>query len=346
LPDPESFGIQVDRRTLGEIVSRASEHAWLLEALRFRTQPSLLGKVTNYLKSLAYRENNLLGHNVNLVADLHDLIIDAAKSGYTFDQDQWQGFLRHHDLPKTLKKPLYTQYTEPDTDKQKVLQKLQRSRHVLDRIVAQVIAPRVEKFHADLKDTLITSNATQDHDLTRLWKQRRSETIDVTCRKVLQELMADLASLSEAWDIAFNPEAKSDPGRFKKTVKEYQARFKQILPSTSSSSHAVVIEWLRTDTHHSFSTWQKLRASALFQERVSRKGHRGTKFAFLMAWNELRQIKAESMAGWTMMCKEMHLVMRPSKVRHVYSRGSTRWQDASDELELEDLAGEVGNDDV
>jgi len=63
------------------------------EAFRFRLQPSLLGLVTDCYDRLSYAKNNPHCPEVNELADIHDLLVDSPKNGYTYtksDFEKWQ----------------------------------------------------------------------------------------------------------------------------------------------------------------------------------------------------------------------------------------------------------------
>ncbi|GAB7333164.1 hypothetical protein MBLNU13_g04825t1 [Cladosporium sp. NU13] len=102
------FGIQQETRTLEEIISPeyfgTEEHAtaFLRIVLPIACRDKLLGLVTNYCNDLSYNRHNgkgLWDYGVTIVADLHDLIIDADKNGYLYGMAEFAQFRREKRLP-------------------------------------------------------------------------------------------------------------------------------------------------------------------------------------------------------------------------------------------------------
>jgi hypothetical protein len=102
------FGIQQETRTLDEIVS--SEHfgteehatAFLKIVLPIACSDKPLGLVTNYCNDLSYNRHKgrgLWDDGVAIIADLHDLIIDADKNGYLYGMTEFTQFRRAKRLP-------------------------------------------------------------------------------------------------------------------------------------------------------------------------------------------------------------------------------------------------------
>lgn len=161
----EFFGIQQETRTLDEIVSPedfgTEEHAtaFLKIALPIACSDKLLGLVTNYCNDLSYNRHKgrgLWDDGVAMIADLHDLIIDADKNGYLYGSTEFTHFRRKKRLPDEnfLRRREYdtnlnaaklrneTGYSN-ETKLLTILAKGPRYKtgHILDRVIFEIVNP-------------------------------------------------------------------------------------------------------------------------------------------------------------------------------------------------------------
>ena len=87
----ENFGIQVDDRRMGDTFITSNTKAtreFFGFNFSFRCQQGLLGRCTNFHNSFAYEVGSLKSVGVEALADLHDLLVDSSKMGYTFTEDK------------------------------------------------------------------------------------------------------------------------------------------------------------------------------------------------------------------------------------------------------------------
>jgi hypothetical protein len=175
------FGIRQEKRKLGEIVeatdfgTNAHAKALLSIALLIACQDNPLGYITSYCSSLSYDRRfsqGLWDHGVMMIADLHDLIIDAAKNGYLFSAKSFDTFLEEQGLPpaKALRKREYdVNINAAHNDKAKLLDILKahpkhKSDHILDQILFTIINPPYASFLSDFQSKVVTPAQLLDQD--------------------------------------------------------------------------------------------------------------------------------------------------------------------------------------
>lgn len=117
-----------------------------------------LGLVTNYCNDLSYnryKDKGLWDDGVTMVADLHDLIIDADKNGYLYGMTKFAQFRRAKRLPNEsfLKRREYDTNLNASrlrnengySSETKLLTILatrpRRTSHILDRVIFDVVNP-------------------------------------------------------------------------------------------------------------------------------------------------------------------------------------------------------------
>lgn len=171
------FGIEQEKRTLGEIVKPedfgTDEHAkaFLRIVLPIACLEKPVGFVTNYCNDLSYARHRgkwLWDDDVTMIADLHDLVVDAAKNVYLFDKTKFEKFLKLHKLPSKLKERKYDNNIkaaelrhddergkkdgERDKKKKVSLRTIlaenlkQKFSHILDRVLFEEINPRFHTY--------------------------------------------------------------------------------------------------------------------------------------------------------------------------------------------------------
>lgn len=178
----EFFGIRQEKRTLNEIVKPkdfgTDEHAkaFLRIALPIACQDTPLGYITSYCNTLSYNRGSsggLWDDGVMMIADLHDLIIDAPKNGYSYSAKDFDMFLESKGLPptKSLKKREYdTNIKVAQDDNGKLLDALKarpkhNSDHILDKILFDVINPPFSAYLQEFQSNVVEPARQLDQDL-------------------------------------------------------------------------------------------------------------------------------------------------------------------------------------
>jgi hypothetical protein len=177
----EFFDIRQEKRKLGEIVESTDlgtdEHAkaLLATALLIACQDNPLGYITSYCNSLSYDRRfsqGLWDRRVMMIADLHDLIIDAPKNGYLYSAKDFDTFLERQGLPaaKKLRKREYdVNINAAHNDKAKLLEILKaqpkhKSGHILDEILFTIINVPFYTFLRDFQSNVVNRARLLDQD--------------------------------------------------------------------------------------------------------------------------------------------------------------------------------------
>lgn len=183
------FGIEQEKRSLGEIINPENfgtdEHAtaFMRVVLPIACRDKTLGMVTNYCNDLSYSRRNgkgLWDADVGLVADLHDLVIDAEKNGYLYGATEFANFRHDNGLPDQLGRREYEANLKASklrsdveyNDETKLLTILAKkpqseSNYIMDRVIFEEVNPPFLAYLQDLqKDVMVPAEiSTSDPDL-------------------------------------------------------------------------------------------------------------------------------------------------------------------------------------
>jgi hypothetical protein len=114
--DLEKFGIKVDRRLLSAFVpdtqSSVSIDDLLRHAFTFRLSPNILGLVTHFHKHYCYKTNDIGSTQALLLADLHDLLVDSSKNGYSFTKESFESWKWRNGFRGSTPIPVYEAYAK------------------------------------------------------------------------------------------------------------------------------------------------------------------------------------------------------------------------------------------
>jgi len=341
-PKPSDFCIRTDRRTLGDVLGPTLNDVdnWLSESFRFCMQEDMLGQVTNYHKRLAYHDKSLATRGVNIVADVHHLIIDSAKSGYSFDQGDFKQVLRDYNLTAQLEMPLYENYTTLLGDSTATMERQRlckaystlRKRHIVDAIMFEKVVPAVDSFRQEFH-RLLQDAEDFDAQLERPYLDARERSVDAILIRILDRLDKDVVDVTRQWGNGvaqyLNFKTRNNDAWTQTIMPKLLVKYSAILPVTSK--HPVVHEWLHKDAPFAFSRWELIRASALVHFRQSRTSESKARLrmAFLLAGRELCAIKAQSMPSAHALCSDMWSMYRPRKMRKTVA-ARLSFQDATD----------------
>ncbi|KAM0713591.1 hypothetical protein Q7P37_010553 [Cladosporium fusiforme] len=183
----DHFPIRQEKRVLGNLVKQdlfgTDEHVrkWLEIVVPFTCREEMLGIVTRAQNDLAYHHNDLWHPGVTMLADLHDLVIDDTKNGYSFDARDWTKFRRDHSNlflePSKLKIVQYRKNLEemkfevnPGQEnrigfRSVLLRHGQRSySHILDDTLFNVINPRFANYLNDFHCNIVVVAEKTNHD--------------------------------------------------------------------------------------------------------------------------------------------------------------------------------------
>ena len=320
-PDPEQYGIKVDRTKLKDlrldVNDDASVDSFLQKAFMFRSAPSQLGIVTKFHEKQSYFENRLSSSRLDRLSDLHDLLVDAAKQGYTFTSADWQFYLRSElKCNPNLKQPVYRDAMEAcaavkdsgaDVDKTREKKYRYNRDHIVDDLYFEVV--RSHNVATMKQMQAILSSATEaDADLLYPREQLSAfgdPVIDEEVRRV-QEQMRQLYAI---WN-ANTHKDESSIDDFANVVEDLHTRFQAIMPV--NTDHPIIKTWLHSWLRPDFCLWDRLRASILYAKLPFSNAQT---FVFQMAGDELAKIKAEKYPRTRYIIADIRASMKPKPIK-------------------------------
>ncbi|KAF4550738.1 RNA dependent RNA polymerase-like protein [Elsinoe fawcettii] len=350
-PKPEKYKIRQNKDTLDDVLrtgKQGNERDFenvIHRLFRMRLNDDQLGRVTVAHKRAAYRYGSLTDRRVNMLADVHDLIIDATKNGYDFGESDCTDLMESIGIPVKLNKPAYEEALDSGLFKSGREKKIKiNGKSVLDILVFNHILPQVQTFRDQVQDMLQlksrqsknSKHESPDPVLLKPWEdlQQMAETSEIAKLNV-KHLRDSLWPLSKEWNANFSTsdDKPFSGARYRTLVTTCYDTFMCISPMTTTTPSSDLSTSLLPRTpdlstpegmfhhflltrpaEHAPSTWELTRASALYHLRVS--GRTKTKFAFTMGGRELGYLKAMSQKReWRVLTKEIHANMKPRTVR-------------------------------
>ncbi|KAK3716992.1 hypothetical protein LTR37_006047 [Vermiconidia calcicola] len=331
-PDPRTLGIEVDHRTLGEIVIDPSREENVRRFVRMctakRLSYPLLGTVTLTLGQLVYRDNSLASPKAKLLADLKDLLMDSDKNGYTFDDAAWEQLKRDHGI-RGLRKPAYFKYKYADTDAEEDVSKDTRyeepnTKNIIDNIYFRVFKKTFDSARKIAEEEVLAGAVMEDEDLTRMYTEAIGNApLDSVLYKELVDLKTNFGGLSGLWKECMNKVSRARATQqsnesiktWTTAVEDCRNFYLTVRPTNEASSTAV--EWLR-QCGNAATLWDLMKASALA------KYCQNSAMSFHIAANELCLLKAYASGPTRTMIMEAYLAYGMKKrKREVEKPGET-----------------------
>jgi len=190
--------------------------------LQHACRDKALGLVTNYCNDLGYNHykgKGLWHDDVSVIADLHDLIIDAEKNGYLYGSAEFTRFRHERGLPNDsiLKRREYDinlnaarlRNDSEYSNETKLLTILARgprykSSYILDRVTFEIINPVFLSFLDDFQKTVVkpAEKVIQDPDLEFQLEQlelRASRRLPIDLRSELEALERPIQETVQKW---------------------------------------------------------------------------------------------------------------------------------------------------
>jgi hypothetical protein len=315
--NPLSYGIKVDKRRLSEVMSpddMDSVNGLLREAFTFRSNPSMLGLVTTLLERMAYRVNKVYSPELDQICDLHDLLVDATKQGYSFTQTDLNVFQRERlGLYKPLEKQAHTAAMNDclSTIKVDAVEKLRqtdyhhKSNRVLDYLYFEVL--RTHNIETSRRVKRVFSSVENPDD-TLLFPYRNLQgkqppVID----KELGNLIDRLAKLSSRWNTGFHKGLSMEESNAH--AEECYRTFQTMQPSQADDPE--IKAWLEPYCGPDTCSWKFIKASVLYAKHHAY----GVDFVFKMAGQELTELKAKSFARTRLVIASIHANMKPKRIK-------------------------------
>jgi RNA dependent RNA polymerase len=201
--------IHKDSRTYGQLIhGQVNASAFFLEnAFAFSVQPALLGRCTEHKDAVCWTQKSVSTPEVLLLSTLLSSLVDQAKQGLTFTEEDWTRF--KNDLIKvTAQTPSYKKSGSYGLDR--------NSGHIIDRLQC-LTSDHVEVSLTKLHESIPEPDCW-DEDLLKLYQSAKMyATTNDEWKELLDYLNAKLTSIKSRWTTYW---AKEEVKKAKKPVDE------------------------------------------------------------------------------------------------------------------------------
>ncbi|KAF1995645.1 hypothetical protein P154DRAFT_412766, partial [Amniculicola lignicola CBS 123094] len=315
-PAPGDYGIKQDKRKVKEIMNPrdlTSVDALIEQVLEFRMNPSLLGIVTNFLEKRAYLENRIHSEVLDRLCDMHDLLVDAPKNGYSFSDSDFRTFVTETlGLSYQPKVPAYKKAMEACENAREMgeAEKVRKqvwphnAENVLDHLYFSVI-------HAHNVDTLdmvldLFKNARDDDEHLRYPCKRLQDQGSPIVVQQMKALNVGLEKVYRKWNGGMHTSLSSD--QYNTLVDACYKMYRELAPV--NIDHPEIKPWIEPYLFEKFSIWETLRASALYTKYPGK-----APFVFHMTGRELAHLKAQSNPGTRSIVAAIHANTKPKPIK-------------------------------
>jgi hypothetical protein len=315
-PKPEDYDIRVEKQTLGEVLGSGLESnvlSYLRRSFEFRSNQSFLGKVKTFHEKLCYHENTIDSKGINFLADIHDLIIDAAKNGYMVSEEWYNQLVNNPKiLTKKPRNPAFKEamkdnWAKPKMGETKIKDYSQDPRKVLDYLYFNVLAPHLDDT-LRIVGNLWESATTDDQELVKICEDAMVEN-----KEEVNLLKGKLAEIHHIWVSKFvksdNLTEKADD--YNRIVERTYELYQALQPSDNAPSW-----WVKQQIPGNPPYWEILKASALHHFQGT---HHAT-FAFHLAGRELCLIKAYATGTYRVVKSNMYGILKPRRTKRLLAR--------------------------
>ncbi|KAL9130896.1 MAG: hypothetical protein Q9217_001046, partial [Psora testacea] len=311
LPSPESFGIQVDDSRLDDTFLTSNKQA--IRALlnfnfNFRCQQGLLGRCTNFHNSLAYSVGSLRSVGVDALADLHDLLVDSSKMGFTFTEDNWRYF-RISDPRITEKNPAESLHKRLQGGASLEDIRSAVPKDAVDRLLLLKVIPTVNAILTEIQG-LWTEDSIKDEALFGLLQRvKQLAEIEPDYREDLDLLVKGIKRIYGTWNQRLR-EDTYDRNTIA-SIEECHKDFRSLMPTTALWNLHQEMEELISSSP---SAWDLIKASVTYVEYPDEK------FTWRMTGKELGLIKAwsnRSVGGPRTIIPVVYANMKPKSIKRI-----------------------------
>lgn len=258
LPEPRSFGIEIDEKKLGDIVKDPESEDQVRRFVQIctanRMKPNLLGQVTVTLSRVIHEKGMRHPVSVDLMF-LKDFVIDADKTGHTFTNEAFTRFKKQRNI-MSLKAPAYFKYTKP-TEEDSYMDV--DTNNITDKVffdVLQKIFNEAKKKGADL----LKGAETRDTDVTATYHRFSVEANNnAIIQMELKHLKQGFAALNETWKIQIS-RIQNKNVDWENAMLVCRKEYDSIQPLNPHNSS--VKEWTRQIANE-MTLWDRLKASTL-----------------------------------------------------------------------------------
>jgi hypothetical protein len=338
--DHRDYDIRQNTRKLDQVMNvhdLSTVDQFLNEAIAFRSTPSLLGKVTNYLEKQAYAENSVYSRTLESLSAMHDLLVDAPKQGYIFSDSDFDAVKRQLGLRKPPKVPAYKEAMEA-CEHAKEMGEADRIRnkhwpHNPDNVIDYLYFRVVRKHNVETLRQVqeVLSTEIQDDAALLYPCNREHEKRNIVITNELRKLHLGFEKVKKQWNTAFGNDGSTTADHYNESVDKCYTMYTALMPE---NMHAPEIEhWFEPYLSPDFNYWAILRASALYATYP-----RKAAFVWHMAGRELCELKCPASPTSRRICGPVYSILRPkgNKLRRTADGAVVDDDDDDDDDEDED----------
>jgi hypothetical protein len=320
-PNPSDYGVKKDTRKLNQVMNPqdlGTVDNFLKEVIDFRMTQSFLGIVTDFADKLAYLENGIYSERLNILYDVHDLLVDAPKQAYQFGDKEFKYLTQQQLKCENLAVPAYKQAIE--SVKKSRLRGEENDNgskglshnpdNILDFLYFDVVKEHNKITLQALKDRLPRED-DDDPDLRSPFLQMHRKG-DHIIRHELKVLQTGLEKVMRTWNRSFGDRSELSSERYDKLLEKCYDMFRKLMPSENNKSHPEISPLLYPylGPNHP-AIWETIRASAVYTAFPRKHS-----FVWNMAGRELARLKAATNADTYNVVPDVFadLKTKPSKV--------------------------------
>jgi len=313
LPDPESLGIRVIDRIIDDTFTKADKEAireFLNLNFDFRCQDDLLGICTDFRDRVVYWARSSKSAGVDVLDQLHDLLVDSSKMGYVFTEDKWRKFKSDHRLPRRYPdKPFYKQLLE-GVSLERV--KLPLQKNTIDRLFQDVIMPTADKIIAEVQ-LQWKCNSTGDDALCRpLRGAQQLAKEEPSHNKELKYLENEIATIYRTWMHWVSRSLKSETNTDSSNLGYMEMCYKEFRKLQPTTDFWRMRHETQILARSSPTDWDLLKASVVYFK------YQEGAFSFRMAGRELGFLKAWSDGEKPRIITSLFYAnMKPKRIKHI-----------------------------
>lgn len=273
---------------------------FIKQSLSFNLRKGFLGICTNFKESLCYAQKSVCCEDYVALSTLLSNLVDQAKQGYLFTEEDWARFKQKRIKVKKINTPAYK---GDDRSAAKNLSFI--SDWLKFKVAHDIVEATKVQFHQSL-ESLPEKAQNYDYDLVAPWKAARElAEKSPAWQHLLSKLEADVKLAYQGWAAAVGKNSNNDPSAlgFGAMLDQHYAKFCSIMPDASADAEVLkTLNLVGSDP----SGWELLRASTVFKE--FHWGH----FPWWMCGRELCVIKAMRVGmGGRAITKQIYAMLKP-----------------------------------
>ncbi|KAH7389891.1 RNA dependent RNA polymerase-domain-containing protein [Pyrenochaeta sp. MPI-SDFR-AT-0127] len=298
-PTPAKYGIKKDTRRLDQVMNPynlSTVDGFLKEALEFRAAQSMLGRVTNFMGKVVYKENRISSPKIDALCDVRDLLVDAPKQAYRFNSNDFDNLVRYQLRCGNPKIPAYKQAMEANVKFRNVskgendpVAALQRNpNNILDYLYFDIVRKHNMETRKQLESLLPKEEDKEnDAELQLPFLQLRNN-VGEALDKELTALLAGIEEIVRMWNRNLGDKSDLVPDKYDRLLEKCHSRFRSLQPSNANATDPEIAPLIYPYLGSKHPTlWETIRASALYTAYPRKHA-----FVWHMAGRELARLKS------------------------------------------------------